>query len=305
LPSPGFGTPGGTFTNATAIALNSPLNTSQSFVLSFPDGTSQTNTVTGTTTSITINQTGDYHLQLFKSPWLPSLIVTNAYTFQCADLSVTPASMNFSFPMAVQAASGSNPKPMTIFYTSDGTLPTTNSALYTGAISVSNTITLRFLGTRLGYLPQYVDRQYNYAPGCTISPPTSTNSQAITVTITPVNGNSAIYFRLNGGAWTNYANPFTLDGYAGGSGVDGGLHRDGAVRQRHQPDDLHLPGCPAFGQPADRRPNGRPQRHGRHGHPGGLLVLWLQLLRRHPGRFQSYQSLHRASGSHQHRGFAL
>jgi hypothetical protein len=219
LPAPGFGTPGGTFTNATAIALNSPLNTSQSFVLSFPDGTSQTDAVTGTTTSITINQTGDYQLQLFKSPWLPSLIVTNAYMFQCADLSVTPASMNFSFPMAVQAASGSNPKPITIFYASDGTLPTTNSALYTGAISVSNTITLRFLGTRLGYLPQYVDRQYNYAPGCTISPPTSTNSQAITVTITPVNGNSAIYFRLNGGAWTNYANPFTLDGYAGGSAL--------------------------------------------------------------------------------------
>ena len=219
LPAPSFGTPGGTFTSATAITLNSPLNTSQSFVLSFPDGTSQTNTVTGATTSITINQTGNYQLQLFKSPWLPSPIVTNAYTFQCADLSVTPASMNFSFPMSVQAASGSNPKPMTIFYTSDGTLPTTNSALYTGAISVSNTITLRFLGTRPGYLPQYVDRQYNYAPGCTISPPTSTNSQAITVTITPVNGNSAIYFRLNGGAWTNYANPFTLDGYAAGSAL--------------------------------------------------------------------------------------
>ena len=219
LPAPSFGTPGGTFTSATAITLNSPLNTSQSFVLSFPDGTSQTNTVTGATTSITINQTGNYQLQLFKSPWLPSPVVTNAYTFQCADLSVTPASMNFSFPMSVQAASGSNPKPMTIFYTSDGTLPTTNSALYTGALSVSNTITLRFLGTRPGYLPQYVDRQYNYAPGCTISPPTSTNSQAITVTITPVNGNSAIYFRLNGGAWTNYANPFTLDGYAAGSAL--------------------------------------------------------------------------------------
>ncbi|HQL77284.1 MAG TPA: chitobiase/beta-hexosaminidase C-terminal domain-containing protein [Verrucomicrobiota bacterium] len=219
LPAPAFGTPGGTFSNATAIALNSPLNASQSFVLTFPDGTSQTNTVTGTTTSITINQTGVYQLQLFKSPWLPSQIVTNAYTFQCADLSVTPASMNFSFPITVQAAGGGNPKPMTIYYTSDGTLPTTNSALYTGVITVSNTVTLRFLGTRPGYLPQYVDRQYNYAPGCTVFPPTSTNTQAITVTITPASGGSAIYFRLNGGPWTNYASPFTLDGYAGGTAL--------------------------------------------------------------------------------------
>ena len=91
----------------------------------------------------------------------------------------------------------------------------------------------------------------------------------------------------------------------GGERVDGGLHRDGALRQRHQPDDLHVPGRPDFSQPPKRRSHGRHRCHRSHSHPGSLLVLWLQLHRRHPRRFQPHQSLHWASEPHQHGGFTL
>ncbi len=219
LPAPAFGTPDGTFTNATAITLTSPLDTSQSFVLTFPTGDSQTNPVTGTSAAITINETGTYLLQLFKNPWLPSAVMTANYAFQVADLQVTPASRLFSDLLQVTASQGFNPKPLTIYYTDDGSAPTTNALVYTGPIAVSNTVTLRFMGWREGYSPQYIDRMYTCAPGLAISPPSGTNASGITVTMTPSGTNSVIYYCINDGGWTPYAAPFGIDGASNGVAV--------------------------------------------------------------------------------------
>jgi hypothetical protein len=220
LPTPFFTTPGGTYTNPLNAFVQSALaGTPQSFVLTFPNGSKVTNNAAGNSTYFTVNESGDYQLQVRKSNWQPSALAATNYAFQVSDLKVTPESKPFSDPFQVTASQNSNPKPMTIYYTDDGSAPTTNSRVYTNAITVTNTITLRFMGWRQGYTPQFVDRTYSYAPGLAISPLSGTNSTGITVTMTPYQTNSVIYYSINDSDWTPYAGPFGIDGASNGVAI--------------------------------------------------------------------------------------
>lgn len=220
LPTPFFTTPGGTYTSPLNAFVQSTLaGTPQTFVLTFPNGAKATNNASGSSTYFTVNETGDYQLQVRKANWQPSALNVTNYGFQVADLQVTPASQLFSDPFQVAASQNSNPKPMTIYYTDDGSAPTTNSLVYTNTITVTDTITLRFMGWRQGYAPQYIDRTYTYAPGLVISPLSSTNSSGITVTMTPYLTNSAIYYSINDSDWTPYTAPFGIDGASNGVAV--------------------------------------------------------------------------------------
>lgn len=220
LPTPSFTTPSGTYTGPLNAFVQSALvGTPQSFILTFPSGAKATNNAGGSSTYFTVNETGNYQLQVLKNNWQPSAVSVTNYTFQVADLQVTPASQLFSDPFQVIATQNSNPKPMTIYFTDDGSAPTTNSPIYTNSVAVTNTVTLRFMGWRQGYAPQFIDRAYTYAPGLAISPLSSTNSNGITVTMTPYQTNSAIYYSINDGDWTSYTGPFGIDGASNGVAV--------------------------------------------------------------------------------------
>lgn len=220
LPTPFFTTPSGTYISPLNAFVQSALaGTPQTFILTFPNGSKTTNNPGGSSTYFTVNETGDYQLLVRKANWQPSAVTVTNYAFQVADLKVTPENQLFSDPFQVAASQNSNPKPMTIYYTEDGSAPTTNSLVYTNAITVTNTVTLRFSGWRQGYAPQYVHRTYTYAPGLAISPLSGTNSSGITVTMTPYQTNSAIYYSINDSNWTPYAGPFGIDGASNGVAV--------------------------------------------------------------------------------------
>jgi len=96
IPTPWFATPSQTLTNQTAITAASALNSYQSFVLTYPDGSVVTNSVSGSTATFNINEPGICSLQVFDPPWLPSAAATNSYTFQVADLAVNPPGGSFA-----------------------------------------------------------------------------------------------------------------------------------------------------------------------------------------------------------------
>jgi Concanavalin A-like lectin/glucanases superfamily/Chitobiase/beta-hexosaminidase C-terminal domain/Immunoglobulin domain len=380
LGTPWFVTSSGTFTNPATITVASPYSMLQTFVLTSPSGVATTNTLNSRTANFTADETGSYTVQLFKSPWLASDKATNNYSFQVADLTVTPASQAFNGSLTVTAAGGAYPKPLAIYYSTNGSLPgvtenlvqnpgndmatstnvipfwtpitgawtqrgadptpqagsayffagqtaageldqdvdltayadmidtgasraqftgsvnsygdgdqsriiveyrdnanstvlssydsgnssqspqwrqlsdirvvpsgtryarirllatrqsgiscdgyfdsmglTLTSAAtlpYSGPITLTNTTTMRFVGVRQGYASQYIDRQYDYAAGCSVSPGTSTNTHAITVTITPDNNSSTVYYRRDGGAWAVYSGPLAEDGNGNGT----------------------------------------------------------------------------------------
>ena len=117
---------------------------------------------------------------------------------------------------AASSLGGGNPKPLVIYYTLDGSRPSTSSTPYTGPITLTNTTTVTWMGTRNGYDPQYATNLYAYVPPVTATPLPGTNNNAIDITLSVANG-QMISYTLDGVDWQDYNNqPIHVDGYGNG-----------------------------------------------------------------------------------------
>jgi hypothetical protein len=113
------------------------------------------------------------------------------------------------------ATSGSN-----IYYTLDGSQPTSSSTAYKGSFTVSSTTTVRAIATAPGFnqsnTATSVITMSAQSPAATpvISPATGTFTSPQTVTITDSTSNSSIFYTIDGSqpapSSTPYTNPFTV-----------------------------------------------------------------------------------------------
>ena len=88
--------------------------------------------------------------------------------------------------------------------------------MYTGPITLTNTTTVTWIGTRNGYGPQYATNLYGYVPPVTATPLPGTNNNAIDITLSVANGQPVSY-TLDGATWQGYDNqPIHIDGYNNG-----------------------------------------------------------------------------------------
>jgi hypothetical protein len=95
----------------------------------------------------------------------------------------------------------------TIYYTTDGTTPTTSSTLFTGAITVSSTETLEAIATATGYSASAAA-----TATYTITPPTAAplfNVNGRTVTISDATAGATIYYTTDGTTPTTSSTLFT------------------------------------------------------------------------------------------------
>jgi hypothetical protein len=107
-------------------------------------------------------------------------------------------------------------------YTTDGTQPTDASALYTGAISVSSSVTLRAIAKKTDLMSAFGKAEYTITgqvatPVITLNPPRDgTDDPPVEVTIecVPADPDAVIHYRLNGGIPQStdpvYGGPFTV-----------------------------------------------------------------------------------------------
>jgi len=108
----------------------------------------------------------------------------------------------------------------TIYYTTDGTTPTTSSTTYTGPIMVSSTETLKAIAVAAGENDSAIGfAAYNISPVISVATPTFTPAagaytSAQSVSISDATSGSTIYFTTNGTAPTTsstaYVGPITV-----------------------------------------------------------------------------------------------
>jgi sugar lactone lactonase YvrE len=110
---------------------------------------------------------------------------------------ISPISGSISSPTTVTITAPTAGS--TIYYTTDGSIPTIHSTHYTGPFSVDATSFITAFAT----VPKQLNSQaavagYLYAPAPSISPQYSTNSTPAVATIKDGNPNAQIYYTLNG-----------------------------------------------------------------------------------------------------------
>ena len=101
----------------------------------------------------------------------------------------------------------------TIYYTTDGTVPTTSSPKYTGPFTVSTKTTVGAIAAETGYLNSSVaGTEYIFQTNVTppiFSPAAGTYSAAQSVTITDHTAGATIYYTTNGTAPTTASTKYT------------------------------------------------------------------------------------------------
>jgi len=131
---------------------------------------------------------------------------------------ISPATGTFTSPQTVTVTDAtSNPS---IFYTLDGSQPTTSSTLYTNPFTVSSTTAVKAIAIASGFSQSNTATSVitiNSQPQAAtpaISPATGTFTSPQTVTIMDATSNPSIFYTLDGSQPTTssmlYANPFTV-----------------------------------------------------------------------------------------------
>ena len=131
---------------------------------------------------------------------------------------ISPASTTFTTPLQV-SISDSTPGAI-IYYTADGSAPSTASAVYSGPFTVNSTQTINAIAVAPGYVwIAPVSATYtslNNTANPVFSPQGGTFSTSPTVTITDASPNASIYYTTNGSTPTNqstlYKGPIPVTG---------------------------------------------------------------------------------------------
>ena len=124
---------------------------------------------------------------------------------------ITPNGGTFTTPQSVTMSSATGSA--SIFYTLDGSTPTTASTPYTGAITVSTDTTVNAIATAAGYAQSGVSSATftfsNQTPPVSFSPAAGTYLNAQTITISESDTNAKIYYTTDGTAPSASSTPYS------------------------------------------------------------------------------------------------
>jgi hypothetical protein len=216
--SPGTGTY--TSTQTVTIGSATPLST----IYYTTNGTTPTTSSAVYSGPITVASTETLSAIATASGYSTSAVATAAYTLSLAlSVAATPTfSPGAGTYTSAQTVTISSATPSaTIYYTTNGSTPTTSSAVYSGPIGVSSTETLEAMATAGGYTSSGVGAAaYTInliqpaAASPTFSPVAGTYSSSQTVTISSTTPSATIYYTTNGSAPTTgsavYSGPITV-----------------------------------------------------------------------------------------------
>ena len=155
LPAPTFSPAAGTYTTSESVTISDA--TAGTTIYYTTNGTTPTTSSTVYSGPITVSATETMEAFAVETGYTNSAVATAAYTIAPVLPAPTfsPAAGTYTTSQSVtisDATSGT-----TIYYTTNGTTPTTSSTVYTAAVTVSATETLEAFAVETGYTNSAVD----------------------------------------------------------------------------------------------------------------------------------------------------
>jgi hypothetical protein len=213
---PTFSPVAGTYTTSQSVTIND--TTAGTTLYYTTDGTTPTTSSTKYSAAITVSGTETLQAIALATGYANSPVASAAYTIaaQLPTPTFSVAAGTYSTTQAItisDATAGT-----TIYYTTNGTTPTTSSSVYSAPVSVSATETLKAIAVKTGYTNSTAATvTYTIAPALpsvTFSPAAGTYTSAMSVTMTEPTAGAIIYYTTDGttptASSTQYGGPLWL-----------------------------------------------------------------------------------------------
>jgi hypothetical protein len=196
--APSFSPGAGTYTSTQTVTLSTTTPSATFYYTT--NGSTPTTSSTPYSGSISVSASETVEAITVATGYTTSSAGSAAYTIEtpAATPVFSPGAGSYAGAQTVtisDAVSGA-----TIYYTTNGSAPTTNSPVYSSAVIVSANETLVAMATAYNYIPSATgSATYTIAAGTpTFSPAGGSYNTAQTVTISDVTPGAAIYYTTNG-----------------------------------------------------------------------------------------------------------
>ncbi len=187
---------GGTYTSDQTITFST--DTDGASIYYTTDGSTPSAVSTLYTGAMTVASSTTLKAVGIKSEYSNSSIVTETYTLVTA--TPTPSVSGGTFGATQSVTLTSSTPGATIYYTTDGSTPTTSSSLYSSALTIASSTTLKALAVKSGYSDSsVVTESYAFQTATPVASPVGlTSSSSQSVTISSATTGSTIYYTTDG-----------------------------------------------------------------------------------------------------------
>lgn len=216
---PVFSPPPGIYTAAQTVLINTTTLPAGATLHYTTNGTdpNETSPVYTTAIPVGLDQTMTIKVRAYLANWLPSAISTGTYTVTGqANISAPvfmPPAGTYATTQFVSINTSTYPAGAAVRYTLDGTEPTESSQLYTAAIPINNTTTVKAKAFASNWLPSQTYSAIYVITGTvatpTFNPPAGTYATPQNVTLACATAGASIRFTTNGNEPTASSDLYT------------------------------------------------------------------------------------------------
>jgi alpha-tubulin suppressor-like RCC1 family protein len=205
----------GTYTSTTSVTITCA--TTGATIRYTTDGSDPTPSSPVYSSAISITSTTTLKAKATKSGMPDSNVAEGLYLLKVALPSFSPAPGTFTTPQNVTITTSTSGA--TLRYTTDGSDPTSSSALYTGPVSIGFTTTLKARGFKTGWTDSDVKSgtytmNFGTLTAPTMTPASGTYTSSVTVTLSSSESGTTIRYTTDGveptSASTAYTGPLAL-----------------------------------------------------------------------------------------------